>query len=97
MMIVATVCLLWLACGKNGTSDRFSQVWEVIEQQPDSAKVLLADMNMPSLSEGERAEYGLLMTMVDIKTRHEQIKNDSTSNICNTIFRHNSHYIENNS
>ena len=77
MMIVATVCLLWLACGKNGTSDRFSQVWEVIEQQPDSAKVLLADMNMPSLSEGERAEYGLLMTMVDIKTRHEQIKNDS--------------------
>ena len=77
MMIAAAVYLLWLACGKNGTSDRFSQAWEVIEQRPDSARVLLADMGMPSLSEGEQAEYGLLMTMVDIKTRHEQIANDS--------------------
>ena len=77
MMIAAIVCILLLACGKNGTSDRFSQAWEVIEQQPDSAKALLADMDVPSLSEGEQAEYGLLMTMVDIKTRHEQIKNDS--------------------
>ena len=77
MMIAAAVCLLWLACGKNETSDRFSQAWEVIEQRPDSARVLLADMGMPSLSEGEQAEYGLLMTMVDIKTRHDQIKSDS--------------------
>ena len=77
MMIVAAVCTLWLACGKNGTSDRFSQVWEVIEQRPDSARVLLADMDVLSLTEGERAEYGLVMTMVDIKTRHEQIANDS--------------------
>ena len=49
----------------------------MIEHRPDSVRVLLADMDVPSLTEGERAEYGLLMTMVDIKTRHEQIKNDS--------------------
>lgn len=75
--IAATLCTLLLACGKIGMSDRFSQAWEVIEQRPDSARVLLADMEVPSLSEGERAEYGLLMTMVDIKMRHDQIKNDS--------------------
>ena len=74
---VAILCTLLVACGKSGTSDRFSQAWEVIEQQPDSAKVLLADMDVSSLSKVERAEYGLLMTMVDIKTRHEQIENDS--------------------
>ena len=74
---VAIFCTLLVACGKSGMSDRFSQAWEVIEQRPDSARVLLADVDVPTLSEGERAEYGLLMTMVDIKTRHEQIKNDS--------------------
>ena len=75
--ILIILCTLLLACGKNGTPDRFSQAWEMIEQHPDSVRVLLADMDMPSLTEGERAEYGLLMTMVDIKTRHEQIANDS--------------------
>ena len=75
--ILIILCTLLLACGKNGTPDRFSQAWEMIEHRPDSVRVLLADMDVPSLTEGERAEYGLLMTMVDIKTRHEQIKNDS--------------------
>ena len=75
--ILIILCTLLLACGKNGTPDRFSQAWEMIEHRPDSVRVLLADMDVPSLTEGERAEYGLLMTMVDIKTRHEQIKSDS--------------------
>lgn len=75
--ILIILCTLLLACGKNGTPDRFSQAWEMIEHRPDSVRVLLADMDVPSLTEGERAEYGLLMTMADIKTRHEQIKNDS--------------------
>ena len=75
--ILIILCTLLLACGKNGMPDRFSQAWEMIEHRPDSVRVLLADMDVPSLTEGERAEYGLLMTMVDIKTRHEQIKNDS--------------------
>ena len=75
--ILIILCTLLLACEKTGTPNRFSLAWKVIEHQPDSARVLLADMNVPSLSDGEQAEYGLLMTMVDIKTRHEQIANDS--------------------
>ena len=77
MMIVATVCLLWLACGKNGTSDRFSQAWEVIEQRPDSALVILGKMDVASLTEEERAEYGLLKTMADYKTHQKDRLSDS--------------------
>lgn len=77
IIINITLCILLIACGKNGVSGIFSQTWKIIEQQPDSARVLLAKMDTPSLTEKEQAEYGLLMTMVDIKTRHEQITNDS--------------------
>ena len=77
MMIVAAACLLWLACGKNGTSDRFSQAWEVIEQRPDSALVILGKMDVASLTEEERAEYGLLKTMADYKTHQKDRLSDS--------------------
>ena len=77
IIINVTLCILLIACGKNGVSDIFSQTWKIIEQQPDSARVLLAKIDISSLTEKEHAEYGLLMTMVDIKTRHDQIKNDS--------------------
>ena len=70
---------LLLACGGGSKSSlwRLQQVGDVIESRPDSALALLEKMDVASLTEEERAEYGLLMTMVDIKTRHEQIKNDS--------------------
>ena len=45
--------LLLLACGKTGAPDKFCQAWKVIEHQPDSARVLLADMDVPSLSNVE--------------------------------------------
>ena len=77
IIINVTLCILLIACGKNGVSGIFSQTWKIIEQQPDSARVLLAKIDISSLTEKEQAEYGLLMTMVDIKTRHDQIKNDS--------------------
>jgi len=77
IVIVAAACLLWLACGKNGTSDRFSQAWEVIEQRPDSALVILGKMDVASLTEEERAEYGLLMTMADYKTHQKDRLSDS--------------------
>jgi len=77
IIINITLVFLLIACGRNEISGTLSQVWKVIEQQPDSARVLLAKMDTPSLTEKEQAEYGLLMTMVDIKTRHEQITNDS--------------------
>ena len=77
ILIASIGMLLLLACGGSGKDDIFSKAWQVIEQQPDSAQVLLAKIDLPSLTEKEQAEYGLLMTMVDIKTRHEQIRNDS--------------------
>ena len=77
IIINITLVFLLTACGRNEISGTLSQAWKVIEQQPDSARVLLAKMDTPSLTEKEQAEYGLLMTMVDIKTRHEQITNDS--------------------
>ena len=77
IIINITLVFLLIACGRNEISGTLSQAWKVIEQQPDSARVLLAKMETPSLTEKEQAEYGLLMTMVDIKTRHEQITNDS--------------------
>ena len=77
IIINITLVFLLIACGRNEISGTLSQAWKVIEQQPDSARVLLAKMDTPSLTEKEQAEYGLLMTMVDIKTRHEQITNDS--------------------
>jgi tetratricopeptide (TPR) repeat protein len=77
IIINITLVFLLIACGRNEISGTLSQAWKVIEQQPDSARVLLAKMATPSLTEKEQAEYGLLMTMVDIKTRHEQITNDS--------------------
>lgn len=77
IIINITLCILLIACGKNGVSGIFSQTWKIIEQRPDSARALLAKIDIPSLTDKEQAEYGLLMTMVEIKTRHNQIQNDS--------------------
>ena len=66
-----------MACGGSPSVELLRQAFDVVESRPDSALVILEKMDMASLADKERAEYGLLMTMVDIKTRHEQIKNDS--------------------
>ena len=52
------------------------QAWETIEDRPDSAKAILAKVCTDSLMEGDKAEYGLLKTMVICKT-HGIAKNDS--------------------
>ncbi len=66
-----------VACGGSPSAELLRQAFDVVESRPDSALVILGKMDVASLTEEERAEYGLLMTMVDIKTRHEQIKSDS--------------------
>ena len=66
-----------VACGGSPSAELLRQAFDVVESRPDSALVILGKMDVASLTEEERAEYGLLMTMVDIKTRHEQITNDS--------------------
>ena len=76
-MVMAVGLLLACGGGSKNSLWRLQQVGDVIESRPDSALALLEKMDVASMTEEERAEYGLLMTMADIKTRHEQIKNDS--------------------
>ena len=77
-ILIALVGIVGLvACGGSPSAELLRQAFDVVESRPDSTLVILGKMDVASLTEEERAEYGLLMTMVDIKTRHEQIKNDS--------------------
>jgi tetratricopeptide (TPR) repeat protein len=66
-----------VACGGSPSAELLHQAFEVVESRPDSTSVILKTLDVASLTEEEQADYGLLMTMVDIKTRHEQITNDS--------------------
>jgi tetratricopeptide (TPR) repeat protein len=77
ILIALAGMIALVACGGSPSAELLRQAFDVVESRPDSALVILGKMDVASLTEEERAEYGLLMTMVDIKTRHEQIKNDS--------------------
>ena len=57
IIINITLCILLIACGKNGVSGIFSQTWKIIEQRPDSARALLAKIDIPSLTDKEQAEF----------------------------------------
>ena len=52
------------------------QAWELIEDRPDSARVILEKVRENALTKSGQAEYGLLKTLVDYKT-FGTIKNDS--------------------
>ena len=52
------------------------QAWELIEDRPDSARVILEKVRENALTKSGQAEYGLLKTIVDYKT-FGTIKNDS--------------------
>lgn len=54
----------------------FRQAWELIEDRPDSARVILEKVRVDALTKSGQAEYGLLKTIVDYKTLGT-IKNDS--------------------
>lgn len=77
ILIALAGMIALVACGGSPSAELLRQAFDVVESRPDSALVILGEMDVASLTEEERVEYGLLMTMVDIKTRHEQIKNDS--------------------
>jgi len=66
-----------VACGEDGASDVLSQAREVIEQSPDSAKVLLSQVDTSLLTEEGRAEYNLLETMVNVKKQRGDLLSDS--------------------
>ena len=78
-----------VACGGSPSAELLHQAFEVVESRPDSTSVILKTLDVASLTEEEQADYGLLMTMVDIKTRHEQITNDSM--IASSVRYYNQH------
>ena len=76
-MVMAVGLLLACGGGSKSTLWRLQQVGDVIESRPDSALVILGKMDVASLTEEERAEYGLLMTMAEYKTHHGIYTNDT--------------------
>ena len=68
-MAVVLGCTEW-------QNPQIRQAWGLIEEKPESAKVVLAKVRMNSLTEGEKAEYGLLRTIAAYKTS-EKIEDDS--------------------
>ena len=75
LFIILAVIALVMGCTERQPS-LFRQAWELIESNPDSAKVILTKVRPNSLSESGKAEYGLLKTIADYKTLGT-IKNDS--------------------
>ena len=75
LFIILAVIALVIGCTER-QHPLFRQGWELIESNPDSAKVILTKVRPNSLSESGQAEYGLLKTIADYKTLGT-IKNDS--------------------
>ena len=75
LFIILAVIALVIGCTER-QHPLFRQAWELIESNPDSAKVILTKVRPNSLSESGQAEYGLLKTIADYKTLGT-IKNDS--------------------
>ena len=61
------------------------QAKDLIDIKPDSAKAILTQVNSRSLSESQKAEYGLIVTMADYKT-HKSFENDSLISACLAYF-----------
>ena len=61
------------------------QAKDLIDVRPDSAMTILAQVNLRSLSESQKAEYGLIVTMADYKT-HKSFENDSLISACLAYF-----------
>ena len=61
------------------------QAKDLIDIKPDSAKAILTQVNPRSLSENQKAEYGLIVTMADYKT-HKSFENDSLISACLAYF-----------
>ena len=61
------------------------QAKDLIDVRPDSAMTILTQVNLRSLSESQKAEYGLIITMADYKT-HKSFENDSLISACLAYF-----------
>ena len=74
LLIILAVMAIMFGCTEQHPLLR--RAWNLMEEKPESAKVVLAKVRMNSLTEGEKAEYGLLRTIAAYKTS-ERIEDDS--------------------
>ena len=74
LFIILAVMTIVIGCTEQHPLLR--RAWNLMEEKPESAKVVLAKVRMSSLTEGEKAEYGLLRTIAAYKTS-ERIEDDS--------------------
>lgn len=74
LFIILAVMAIVIGCTEQHPLLR--RAWNLMEEKPESAKVVLAKVRMSSLTEGEKAEYGLLRTIAAYKTS-ERIEDDS--------------------
>ena len=77
ILIALAGIMALVACGGSPSAELLRQAFDVVESRPDSALVILGKMDVASLTEEERAEYGLLMTMAEYKTHHGIYTNDT--------------------
>ena len=63
------------------------QAKDLIDIKPDSAKAILAQVNLDSLLESGKIEYELLKTMAEYKT-HSNFENDSIISDCVSYYNH---------
>ena len=75
LLIILAVMAFVFGCTEP-QSPLFRKAWELVEDRPDSARVILEKVRMDALTKSGQAEYGLLKTIVDYKTLGT-IKNDS--------------------
>ena len=81
LFIILTVMAVVFGCTEQ-QHPLLRQVWGLIEVNPESAKVVLAKVHTNSLTERDKAEYGLLKTILISKTHgiymvYGMIDNDS--------------------
>ena len=74
LFIILAVMAIAISCAEQ--HPLLKRAWNLMEENPESAKVVLAKVHMNSLTEGEKAEYGLLRTIAAYKTS-ERIEDDS--------------------
>jgi len=81
LFIILAVMAIIIGCAEQ-QHPLIRQAWELIEEKPESAKVVLAKVYTNSLTESDMADYGLLKTIATYKTHgmyktYGMVENDS--------------------
>ena len=81
LFIILALMTIMFGCTERQHS-LIRQAWELIEEKPESAKVVLAKIYTNSLTESDMADYGLLKTIATYRTHgmhktYGMVENDS--------------------